>query len=412
MGFGRLRLTTQLTFLVSATTLIALALVVVFLLARAQSIVEDAIITRNLQLLETTARQLVQPARESDIIAARAIMAPLPRLGSIRRLALYSRNGVFLNQEIDSDIPIGESGGDEDLAREAIATGRIVERRTPRLITLVSSVRDPEQAERPVGVLAIDLPIDDIEQGLQRLRQLALLVAVPIVLVMALAAWAIARYTAGPLETLTRAAAAFGRGDFDAPVEVRRGGELGELADALRAMARDLRFSGEQIETYSQGLEQRVADRTADLEGALTDLRASIDEREQLSAAIQELSSPVLPVLEGILVMPLVGAIAGERANLLVRSLLHAIEQHRADFVIMDVTGVPIVDTQVAKALLRAADAARLLGTQTILVGLRPELAQTIVGLGLDLSALVAQADLRSGVVYAMRQRRGRVSAA
>jgi anti-anti-sigma regulatory factor/HAMP domain-containing protein len=412
MGFGRLRLTTQLTFLVSATTLIALALVVVFLLARAQSIVEDAIITRNLQLLETTARQLVQPARESDIIAARAIMAPLPRLGSIRRLALYSRNGVFLNQEIDSDIPIGESGGDEDLAREAIATGRIVERRTPRLITLVSSVRDPEQAERPVGVLAIDLPIDDIEQGLQRLRQLALLVAVPIVLVMALAAWAIARYTAGPLETLTRAAAAFGRGDFDAPVEVRRGGELGELADALRAMARDLRFSGEQIETYSQGLEQRVADRTADLEGALTDLRASIDEREQLSAAIQELSSPVLPVLEGILVMPLVGAIAGERANLLVSSLLHAIEQHRADFVIMDVTGVPIVDTQVAKALLRAADAARLLGTQTILVGLRPELAQTIVGLGLDLSALVAQADLRSGVVYAMRQRRGRVSAA
>ena len=412
MGFGRLRLTTQLTFLVSATTLIALALVVVFLLARAQSIVEDAIITRNLQLLETTARQLVQPARESDIIAARAIMAPLPRLGSIRRLALYSRNGVFLNQEIDSDIPLGESGGDEDLAREAIATGRIVERRTPRLITLVSSVRDPEQAERPVGVLAIDLPIDDIEQGLQRLRQLALLVAVPIVLVMALAAWAIARYTAGPLETLTRAAAAFGRGDFDAPVEVRRGGELGELADALRAMARDLRFSGEQIETYSQGLEQRVADRTADLEGALTDLRASIDEREQLSAAIQELSSPVLPVLEGILVMPLVGAIAGERANLLVSSLLHAIEQHRADFVIMDVTGVPIVDTQVAKALLRAADAARLLGTQTILVGLRPELAQTIVGLGLDLSALVAQADLRSGVVYAMRQRRGRVSAA
>ena len=412
MGFGRLRLTTQLTFLVSATTLIALALVVVFLLARAQSIVEDAIITRNLQLLETTARQLVQPARESDIIAARAIMAPLPRLGSIRRLALYSRNGVFLNQEIDSDIPLGESGGDEDLAREAIATGRIVERRTPRLITLVSSVRDPEQAERPVGVLAIDLPIDDIEQGLQRLRQLALLVAVPIVLVMALAAWAIARYTAGPLETLTRAAAAFGRGDLGAPVQVRRGGELGELADALRAMARDLRFSGEQIETYSQGLEQRVADRTADLEGALTDLRASIDEREQLSAAIQELSSPVLPVLEGILVMPLVGAIAGERANLLVSSLLHAIEQHRADFVIMDVTGVPIVDTQVAKALLRAADAARLLGTQTILVGLRPELAQTIVGLGLDLSALVAQADLRSGVVYAMRQRRGRVSAA
>jgi anti-anti-sigma regulatory factor/HAMP domain-containing protein len=412
MGFGRLRLTTQLTVLVITTTLIALSLVVLLLLARAQSIVEDAIIARNVQLLETTARQLVQPARESDILAARAIMAPLPHPGSIRRLALYSRNGLFLDQAIASDMPIGVRGGDEDLVREAIASGRVVERRTPRLITLVTSVRDPEQAERSIGVLAIDLPIDDIEQGLLRLRQLALLVAVPIVLVMALAAWAIARYTAGPLETLTRAAAAFGRGDLGAPVAVRRGGELGSLAEALRAMARDLHSSRAQIETYNQALEQRVADRTVDLEGALADLRASIGEREQLSAAIQELSSPVLPVFEGILVMPLVGAITGERANLLITSLLHAIEQQRADFVIMDVTGVPIVDTQVAKALLQAADAARLLGTRTILAGLRPELAQTIVGMGLDLSALVTQADLRSGVVYAMRQRQSRMSAA
>jgi len=304
MGFGRLRLTTQLTFLVIVTTLIALALVVFFLLAGAQTIVEDAIVARNLQLLETTARELVQPARQSDIIAARAIMAPLPHPGSIRRLALYSRNGLFLDQAIASDMPISTRGGDEDLVREAIASGRVVERRTPRLITLVTSVRDPEQAGGSVGVLAIDLPLDDIEQGLQRLRRLALLVAAPIVLTMALAAWAIARYTAGPLETLTRAAAAFGRGDLGAPVEVRRGGELGSLADALRRMARDLHFSRAQIETHNQALEQRVADRTADLEGALAELRASIGEREQLSATIQELSSPVLPVFEGILVMP------------------------------------------------------------------------------------------------------------
>ena len=412
MGFGRFRLTTQLTFLVIAPTLIALALVVFFLLTRAQTIVEDAIIARNLQLLETTARQLVQPARESDIVAARAIMAPLPHPGSIRRLALYSRNGLFLDQAIASDIPIGQRGGDEDLVREAIASGRVVERRTPRLITLVASVRDPEQAEGSVGVLVIDLPLDDIEQGLQHLRQLALVVAVPIVLVMALAAWAIARYTAGPIQSLTRAAAAFGRGELSTPVEVRRGGELGVLADALRTMARDLHSSRAQIEAQNQALEQRVAERTADLEGALVELRTSIGEREQLSATIQELSSPVLPVFEGILVMPLVGAITGERANLLINSLLHAIEQHRADFVIMDVTGVPIIDTQVAQALLQASDAARLLGTRTILAGLRPELAQTIVGLGLDLSALVTQADLRSGVVYAMRQRRGRMSVA
>jgi anti-anti-sigma regulatory factor/HAMP domain-containing protein len=412
MGFGRLRLGTQLTLLVVISTSIAITLVVFFLQAGAQSIVEDAIVARNLQLLETTARQLIQPARDSDILAARAIMAPLPYPGSIHRLALYSRNGLFLDQAIASDVPLGERGGDEDLVREALASGRVVQRRTPRLITLVTPVRDPDQAEKLVGVLAIDLPLDDIAQGLQRLRQLALLVALPIVVIMALAAWAIARYTAGPLEKLTRAAAAFGLGNLDVPVDVRRGGELGSLADALRTMARDLHASRAQIETHNQALEQRVTDRTADLEGALAELRASINEREQLSATIQELSSPVLPVFEDILVMPLIGAIASERANLLIASLLQAIEQHRAHFVIMDVTGVPIVDTQVAKALLQAADAARLLGAQTILVGLRPELAQTIVGLGLDLSSLVTQADLRSGVVFAMRQRRAGLSPA
>jgi rsbT co-antagonist protein RsbR len=67
---------------------------------------------------------------------------------------------------------------------------------------------------------------------------------------------------------------------------------------------------------------------------------------------------------------------------------------------------VPIIDTQVARALLDAARAVKLLGSQTILVGLRPELAQTIVGLGLDLTDLSTHADLQSGVSYAMRQRR------
>jgi len=70
----------------------------------------------------------------------------------------------------------------------------------------------------------------------------------------------------------------------------------------------------------------------------------------------------------------------------------------------MDVTSVPIVDTHVARTLLEAAAAARLLGAQTVLVGLRPEIAQTIVGLGLDFSVLITHADLQSGVEYAMRQ--------
>jgi anti-anti-sigma regulatory factor len=74
---------------------------------------------------------------------------------------------------------------------------------------------------------------------------------------------------------------------------------------------------------------------------------------------------------------------------------------------LLDVTGVPLIDTQVARVLMAAVDATRLLGAEPILVGIRPELAQVTVGLGLDLSSLTMQADLESGVRYAaQRQRR------
>jgi rsbT co-antagonist protein RsbR len=134
-------------------------------------------------------------------------------------------------------------------------------------------------------------------------------------------------------------------------------------------------------------------------------LREAVTVREQLSATVRELASPIVPVLDGILVMPLVGEIDSQRAAMLTETLLGGIERHHASVVILDVTGVPLIDTQVAQTLLDAARAVKLLGTQTILVGLRPELAQTIVGLGLDLTGLITQADLQSGVSYAIAQR-------
>jgi len=154
-------------------------------------------------------------------------------------------------------------------------------------------------------------------------------------------------------------------------------------------------------------LEARVAERTTDLERTLAELHAALSEREQLSTAVRALSSPVVPVLEGILVMPLIGVIDSERASILVASLLRAIEQHGADMVILDVTGVPLIDTQVARVLLDAIAGAQLLGAQTVVVGVRPELAQTIVGLGVDLSHVITRADLQSAVSYAMQAARG-----
>jgi anti-anti-sigma regulatory factor/HAMP domain-containing protein len=219
----------------------------------------------------------------------------------------------------------------------------------------------------------------------------------------------VATRLAGPIAALTRVAARITSGDLDQRAEIRQRNEIGVLATGFNSMTA-------RLQQNVQGLEQRVAERTADLQqalekqdGTLNELREAISARESLEKTIQELSSPVLPVLEGVLVMPLIGVIDSERAALLVTALLGAIEQHRATIVLLDVTGVPLVDTQVARVLLQAADAARLLGAEPILVGIRPELAQTIVGLGLDLASLMTQADLQSGIRYAAQRQTIRV---
>jgi len=399
MWLGRLRLTTQLTTLVIATTLISLFAVILLLLTQAQTVIENAIVDRNIEVLQATARQLAHPARDSDIVAAREIMAPVPSPGSIRRVTLYSAIGLFLDEEIASDMQMKDGGGDEALAHQAIATGQIAQERSAGLITLVAPVND---GTRAVGALAMELPTEDIARGLANLRRMALLIALPIAAAMALVAWGIARYTVRPIQILTTAATALGRGALTEEVQIRRGGELGLLVQEFQRMANDLRATRAEIEAHNRTLEERVTQRTADLQTALTDLHETINARDQLSASIRELSSPVVPVLEGVLVMPLIGAIDSERAELLLSSLLSAIEQHNATYVIIDVTGVPLIDTQVAKALLQAANAATLLGAQAVLVGLRPELAQTIVGLGLDFSGLVTRTNLQSGVGYAL----------
>jgi rsbT co-antagonist protein RsbR len=96
--------------------------------------------------------------------------------------------------------------------------------------------------------------------------------------------------------------------------------------------------------------------------------------------------------------------INADRGEMLTSALLAAIEEHRARIVILDVTGVPIIDEQTARILLESAQATRLLGAEVVLTGLRPELAQTIVSLGLDLSGLVSRSNLQSGVAYALRR--------
>jgi anti-anti-sigma regulatory factor len=172
-----------------------------------------------------------------------------------------------------------------------------------------------------------------------------------------------------------------------------------------------------ELEAVRTNQEQVIAARTADLQAALSEvqqrearLASTLEQLQSAQIAIEELSAPIIPVLPGVLIVPLIGAIDSGRAQVLASTLLSAVERSCATYVIFDITGVPIVDTQVAKVLLQTTAALRLLGARVILVGIRPEVAQTIVGLNLDLGALSTIQDLQGALTTLLTQRNGHLA--
>lgn len=118
--------------------------------------------------------------------------------------------------------------------------------------------------------------------------------------------------------------------------------------------------------------------------------------------ALQELSASLIPMFDKISVMPLVGTIDTERAKLIMENLLYGVVKHRAEVVLLDITGVPVVDTMVAHHIIQAADAVRLVGAKCMLVGIRPEIAQTIVALGINLNDFTTTSTMQRGVEKAL----------
>ncbi len=214
-------------------------------------------------------------------------------------------------------------------------------------------------------------------------------------------------------EWLTQAAHGWWRGELSflradggrCPVLVTLFGiheERGEIS-AVAFIARDI--------SERKELEMELRARAAALEEQRQQLQAAYEEqarlREEMIATqqqvIQELSAPLIPVAEGVLVMPLVGSISPERAERIKDALLRGIEEQRAAAAIMDVTGVSAMDVETAQMLLEMAYSAQLLGARVVLTGIRPEVAQALVELGVDLSPLETRSDLQSGIEYAMQ---------
>ena len=123
--------------------------------------------------------------------------------------------------------------------------------------------------------------------------------------------------------------------------------------------------------------------------------------REQ-QKVVMELSTPVIRIWERILVLPLIGTVDSSRAMQIMENILIRISETESAVVIIDITGVPIIDTLVASHLIKTVAAVKLLGADTIITGINPEVAQTLVHLGVDLKEITTKANLSKGIEAAL----------
>jgi GAF domain-containing protein/anti-anti-sigma regulatory factor len=191
-----------------------------------------------------------------------------------------------------------------------------------------------------------------------------------------------------------------------------------QLYENVRQELTERKQAEEALQKAYEEVEKQVEERTAELRKEITERERAQEESQRLQQeiieaqklAIRELSTPIIPVMDapggagGIIVMPLIGSIDTLRAKDIMRTLLAGIREHRAKVVILDVTGVAIVDSGVANHLNKTIQAARLKGTRTIVTGISDAVAETIVDLGIDWSSVETLTDLRTGLVAALNR--------
>ncbi len=166
--------------------------------------------------------------------------------------------------------------------------------------------------------------------------------------------------------------------------------ERQHMADELQRTHTHLQQSHAALEYERNNLEARVAERTHEI-------------MHMQQERVRELAVPLIPLLDHVVVMPLIGTLDSERTQQVMEILPTGISTHQAHTVLIDITGVRMVDQQVAQALLQAARTCRLLGTRVILTGIQPRVAQALVHLGADLNGVVTYATLQAGIAAVLR---------
>lgn len=182
-------------------------------------------------------------------------------------------------------------------------------------------------------------------------------------------------------------------GDLDVRVTSNVEDDLTGIEEAINILIDDLTYELKQSINMQNDLQEK-------LKKIQEQQKTIVQQQEDL----MELSSPVSKVWDNILILPVIGTLDSQRTQIMMENLLQKIVDTGCTMSILDITGVPTVDTQVANHLLKTVTSARLLGADCIISGISPAIAQTIVHLGIDLSIIRTKATLQDAMIYAMKQ--------
>ena len=163
-------------------------------------------------------------------------------------------------------------------------------------------------------------------------------------------------------------------------------------------------LAGERVQAEErERINRELAASLAALSERDAQIRAEQAAQDALRTILRERATPVIPILEGVVVMPLTGVLDEGQIDAMAATLLASISELRARMAIIDVTGLPAIDPRLGAALMETATACRMLGATPIMAGIRPDAAQTLVSLGLDLAGITTVTNLQSGVEHALR---------
>jgi rsbT co-antagonist protein RsbR len=185
----------------------------------------------------------------------------------------------------------------------------------------------------------------------------------------------------------------------------RIAGEVADLREPVTALLR-AEFQDTADDARVTACTQALAVLTATLRLVIMETTVSAGEELIARQRLQllEVATPVIKLWDGIVAVPLIGTLDSARSQVVMESLLEAIVDQRAAYAILDITGVPTVDSLVAQHLMKTVAAARLMGAECIVSGIRPAIAQTIVHLGIDLGSIITRAGLADALAYALTQ--------